>query len=59
MTKIKLPRTAYLAACAELIAQRVDDGGVFHPGDIQYAADTVYEIGAGLLERLNITLDDA
>lgn len=55
----KLTRAAYLTACSEIITQRCEDSGVYHPGDIAYAADTVYEIGAAFMARLNIKLDDA
>lgn len=56
---IKLSRKTYLTACADITAQRCVDGGVYHPGDIQYAADTVYEIGAEFMAKLGISLDDA
>lgn len=55
----KLTRAAYLTACSEIITQRCEDGSVYHPGDIKYAADTVYEIGHELLARLGIKLGDA
>lgn len=56
---MKVTRAAYLAACAELVEQRCREGNVFHPGDIQYAAETVFGVGAELLPMLGIKLEDS
>lgn len=59
MTVITVTRAAYLAACAELVEQRCREGNVFHPADVQYAAETVFGVGAELLPKLGVKLEDS